>query len=91
MFKQESIKIGNQNIKVCCASFKSCAKLNPDERGICFGMSEFSDADPVLLIQSRSIAKSDEAQLKTQAPVSILQSIGIQCCPWCGKRIKYFR
>jgi hypothetical protein len=89
MFNQESIRIGDQLIKVCCAPFRSCSKENPDERGICFGMGGFGE--PVLLIQSRSIAKSDEAQLKTQAPVSILQSIGIKCCPWCGKRIKYLR
>ena len=78
--------------KWCCAGFQAHYE-SAGERGFAVLVEKDDDFVVRFLIQSRAVAKNDEARLKIASGdvlVGLVTETALTFCPWCGVKLKRF-
>jgi hypothetical protein len=76
----------------CCAGFQGHYDSAGD-RGFAVLVERDDDSVARFLIQSRAVAKGDQARLKiasADVPVGLVTETGLTFCPWCGVNLRRF-
>lgn len=71
-------------IKWCCPGFEA----NYDkagERGLGVLIGRDSTGRPEFTLQFRVVDKGAEQSVNSEAPISLVEDIGMCYCPWCGR------
>lgn len=72
-------------MKYCCETFRRCYENSG--RGITIRVSK-PGTEFLASIQSRSVEIGQEKMVSSPVAVSILNQTRIECCPFCGAKLK---
>lgn len=73
-------------MKWCCPGFEGFYG-NAGQRGAAVLIGRDSMGEPEFTMQYRAVEEGDEQSINSESLVSPVVDVGMQYCPWCGRKL----
>ena len=74
-------------MKWCCLPFQSHKENASGSRGFAIAFGKRETGENECILQFRSVNQGEEKSVSSAVPLSLMEEIRIQYCPWCGREL----